>query len=115
MTEPDVPFPSWQAWNRIRSGPGWPGFDHERPIYEQQKAFAAANIKHTSCGECKERFCDDNCYSEAGWQETQISGLCERCFDALTKDDEDEDLSDASGDFPDGYDAPGEYQSDEPF
>ena len=30
----------------------------------------------------------ENCYSDAGQKEYHISGLCERCFDAATKEDE---------------------------
>ena len=44
---------------------------------------------------CGERFSDSNVYSQAGWLETQISGLCEVCFDALadliTKDEDDDE------------------------
>lgn len=35
------------------------------------------------CRNCGERFSDANVYSEAGWLETRISGLCEVCFDTL--------------------------------
>jgi hypothetical protein len=102
MTEEDVPFPSWAAWNRIRNGEGWPGFEHERAEYEAQKAFAAANVKHTSCAACKERFSDANCHTQAGWQETQISGMCERCFDDMTAEPKE-----GTDDF-DPYEAAGE-------
>ncbi|OYD64814.1 UNVERIFIED_ORG: hypothetical protein BDU10_7434 [Burkholderia sp. CF145] len=37
----------------------------------------------TSCRCCGEPFSDANVYSEAGWIETKISGLCEICFDTL--------------------------------
>ncbi|MEP9326664.1 hypothetical protein PPMP20_26570 [Paraburkholderia phymatum] len=47
------------------------------------------------CRVCGEPFSDANVYSEAGWIETRISGLCEVCFDALAdliarEDDEPE-------------------------
>lgn len=86
-----VPFPSWEAWNRIRSGEGWPGFPHERAEYESQRAFAAENVRYTACVSCKERFSDANCHTQAGWQETQISGLCERCFDEATAEPEEQE------------------------
>lgn len=35
------------------------------------------------CRRCGEPFTDANVYSEAGWLETGISGLCETCFDAI--------------------------------
>jgi hypothetical protein len=30
----------------------------------------------------------ENCYSDAGQKEYYISGLCERCFDQTTKEEE---------------------------
>lgn len=82
----DVPFPSWEAWNRIRNGELMPCLESDRAEYDSQKRFAAANITYTACVECKERFSDANCRTQAGWQETQISGLCERCFDNITEE-----------------------------
>ncbi|MGA7811184.1 hypothetical protein [Bradyrhizobium sp.] len=79
----EVPFPSWQAWNQIVYGEGWACFEHNRDRYESQKAFAAAHVSHTSCVRCEKRFGDDNCFTQKGWQETQISGLCEKCFDEM--------------------------------
>jgi hypothetical protein len=35
------------------------------------------------CRCCGQTFSDANVFSEAGWIETLISGLCEVCFDAL--------------------------------
>ena len=32
------------------------------------------------CVKCKEAFTDANVFTPAGWKETKISGLCERCF-----------------------------------
>lgn len=42
------------------------------------------------CVDCKQEFTNKNVFSEAGWRETQITGLCEKCFDRLTIYDEDE-------------------------
>lgn len=42
------------------------------------------------CIQCREGFSPSNVYSEAGWKETKISGLCERCFDEITKDIEED-------------------------
>lgn len=80
----DVPFPSWEDWNRIRNGPCMPCIEADRAEYASQRQFAAAHVTHTACVACKQRFSGDNCFTQAGWQETQISGLCERCFDAAT-------------------------------
>lgn len=35
------------------------------------------------CRRCGEPFTEANVYSDAGWLETGISGLCETCFDTL--------------------------------
>lgn len=39
-------------------------------------------IKH--CIICDESFTEKNCFTDAGWRETQISGLCESCFDGVS-------------------------------
>lgn len=81
MTGDPVPFPSWEAWNRIRGL-----LPPDRGLYEDQKALAAAHVRHVTCVICKERFSDANCFTQEGWQETQLSGLCERCFDQICLD-----------------------------
>jgi len=45
---------------------------------------------YINCSECGEVFSDDNTKSPAGWRETQMSGMCEACFDALHEEEEDE-------------------------
>jgi len=45
------------------------------------KAMERAPRTHCRC--CGQRFSDANVYSEAGWIETRISGLCEVCFDTV--------------------------------
>ena len=45
--------------------------------------------KYEKCISCKQRFTDNNVHTDAGWRETQISGLCEDCFDGITLYDED--------------------------
>ena len=49
-----------------------------------------ARLKAGTCISCGEPFTDANVFTHAGWKETRISQTCERCFDALF-DDEDED------------------------
>jgi len=39
------------------------------------------------CIKCREGFSPSNVYTDAGWRETKISGLCERCFDEICKED----------------------------
>jgi len=38
-------------------------------------------IKH--CIICEESFTEKNCFTDAGWRETQITGFCESCFDGV--------------------------------
>jgi hypothetical protein len=40
------------------------------------------------CRRCKQNAID-NCYSPEGLNEISISGFCEKCFDEITKVDED--------------------------
>lgn len=42
------------------------------------------------CYECKEPFSNANVFTSAGWKETGISNLCERCWDAMFSEDDDE-------------------------
>ena len=35
------------------------------------------------CIFCKEPFSDKNVFTPLGWRETQISGICEKCFDNM--------------------------------
>lgn len=43
---------------------------------------------YSGCIACKNPFTDENVYSSAGWRETRISGMCEKCFDDCTLPDE---------------------------
>lgn len=45
--------------------------------------FAEGRVRYTQCVRCLDYFSDDNTHSKAGWAETQISGMCEDCFDNL--------------------------------
>lgn len=49
------------------------------------------NNRYKECIECHQAFSNQNVYSMAGWRETQISGLCELCFDNITNIEEPED------------------------
>ena len=44
----------------------------------------------THCMDCGQAFSSENTHSEAGWKETQISGICEDCFDTLFADPDDD-------------------------
>lgn len=43
------------------------------------------------CVSCKEPFSSKNVHTDAGWRETQLSRLCEDCFDAAFADMEDDE------------------------
>jgi hypothetical protein len=43
------------------------------------------------CIQCKQP-ARERCYSQAGLREYEISGLCEPCFDEITKEPEDDSL-----------------------
>lgn len=35
------------------------------------------------CVSCGEKFSDKNVFTKAGWKETEISGICEKCWDEI--------------------------------
>lgn len=41
------------------------------------------------CLECKEPFSSANVFTPAGWKETSISNLCERCWDSMFAEDDE--------------------------
>ena len=41
------------------------------------------------CLECDKPFSLSNVHTSEGWKETQLSGLCEDCFDGLFEDEGD--------------------------
>lgn len=43
-------------------------------------------MTYESCIECKKPFTNANVHTKDGWFETQISGMCEDCFDAVCKE-----------------------------
>lgn len=53
-----------------------------------QEAFDQASGETVGhCRSCKKPFSDKNVFSQAGWQETKISGMCERCWDDIMKEE----------------------------
>jgi hypothetical protein len=52
-------------------------------------------VRFWLCRNCGSGFNDSNTFTHAGWLETQLSGLCEVCFDIIhefpRKDEEDDD------------------------
>lgn len=47
-------------------------------------------MRFEKCISCQCAFSNQNVYSKEGWAETQISGLCEKCFDKATLCEEDD-------------------------
>lgn len=45
--------------------------------------YSLENMKKGLCVHCDKPFTNNNVFTEAGWKETKISGLCERCFDEI--------------------------------
>ena len=43
--------------------------------------------KFHSCVQCSAFFSDANTTTAPGWRETQITAMCENCFDNLFKED----------------------------
>lgn len=41
------------------------------------------------CILCKQVFSDKNVYSDEGWKETEITQMCELCFDKVTNDEDE--------------------------
>lgn len=52
--------------------------------------------RFTHCRCCGQVFSEFIVYSEAGWLETQITGLCEVCYDILNEIPRREDGDDGS-------------------
>jgi hypothetical protein len=42
-----------------------------------------------TCIQCNDPFTDENVYTDKGWKESQISGLCERCWNAMPQEPEE--------------------------
>lgn len=51
--------------------------------FGEQLEYNMENFETNKCIDCGEEFSNNNVFTEAGWKETKISGLCEKCFDDL--------------------------------
>lgn len=56
--------------------------------FKELVATGFAGYRH--CVTCHEDFAQGNVFTSAGWRETQLGGMCERCFDTLFSDGEGE-------------------------
>ena len=43
----------------------------------------------THCVKCSKPFTEKNVHTMDGWRETQISQMCEDCFDEITKEEDE--------------------------
>jgi len=57
--------------------------------FEQLRVNARDQLKYIRCTDCGDGFCPTNVITSRGWKETQISGMCENCFDLLFNNEED--------------------------
>lgn len=56
---------------------------------DAQQLKSARKLTYTKCLECQRDLTSPEAvHSEAGWRETQITGMCEPCFDDLFKENE---------------------------
>lgn len=53
------------------------GFNNALPILERVQQHREDK---THCVFCGEEFSDKNVFTDAGWRETKISGVCETCW-----------------------------------
>jgi len=61
----------------------------ERKRLEEFEVRKARGLPIVDCVQCGEAFTALNVFTPAGARETQISGLCEKCFDALLEEGEE--------------------------
>lgn len=59
-----------------------------REFVELMRSEAQPQVRCLACGEA---FTAKNAHTAAGWRETQISGMCEDCFDELFAEPEGDD------------------------
>jgi hypothetical protein len=52
----------------------------------RSKAFPL-KVDEGVCIRCRRPFSDENVFTDAGREETKITGLCERCFDEIALGD----------------------------
>jgi hypothetical protein len=50
---------------------------------------ATRKLPYAKCISCSAPFSETNVRTSAGWRETQISGMCEVCYDELFQDAQD--------------------------
>lgn len=59
--------------------------------YEDFQTLAPHQRIHSTCVECGHVFSDGNTKTAPGWRDTQIVGMCEKCYDALFAEEETPD------------------------
>lgn len=66
--------------------------DYKKQLPETEHEFnmlkRMGKLTYTNCYSCRQSFHHSNVFTPQGWTETQISGICEWCFDELFKESE---------------------------
>ncbi len=65
-------------------------------LAEFDQIAAEGKLRYRACQECGDDFTPRTVHTKQGWAETQISGICENCFDELFREpdeiiDDDDD------------------------
>jgi hypothetical protein len=55
--------------------------------FQKMKEKQNGSLTHEYCIACGEDFSNENTFTAEGWCETQISGMCENCFENLFDSD----------------------------
>lgn len=58
-----------------------------RDEFEQLRTNVRDKLLYLRCTDCGEGFTEHNVKTAEGWEETQISGMCENCYDFLFSED----------------------------
>lgn len=67
-----------------------------RPADELFKEFSTARdaaVQAHKCILCDQPFTAANVFTDAGWREVRLSGMCEECFDREFADEEETGLT----------------------
>jgi hypothetical protein len=77
---------AYDTWER---NPHYNGPDQGHPEDQQYDEDECVNEEEEKCIDCEEPFkFGVNIFTDAGFREIGISGICEKCFDSYFKDEE---------------------------
>jgi hypothetical protein len=52
------------------------------------KTLGVSQTPEGHCWHCQKPYSEETVFTEAGWRETKLSGLCEVCFDEMFQEEE---------------------------